>query len=211
MQDPVLGVSQSEAAVRYLFIVARKNPDILARVQERLHGDHRIDVIADRRYGDRRRATAPQSPERRAGDRRRPTNVWNDLTIYPTLVAQRHVDSYAELERKAADAARASHTARVENERLRETVGQLERRIDALSAAETQLRAENTRLREEIAELQRRLGAQAAAEAELKAEVTAVVAQAEQAVGGLISRCRRFAPDVGETHSEPAEPGLRSL
>jgi FtsZ-binding cell division protein ZapB len=212
MQDPVPGVSQTDAGVRYLFIVTRKNPDILARVQERLHGDHRIDVIADRRYGDRRRATAPQSPERRAGDRRRPTNVWNDLTIYPTLVAQRHVDSYAELERKAADAALASQTARIENERLRETGGHLERRIDALTAAETQLRGENTRLREEIAELQRRLGALAAAEGELKAEVTAVVAQAEQALGGLISKFRRFAPDAGEPRSESTkEPRLRSL
>jgi hypothetical protein len=51
--------TNSDAGVRYLFIVARNNPDILARVQERLHGDSRIDVIADRRYGERRRSAAP--------------------------------------------------------------------------------------------------------------------------------------------------------
>ena len=31
----------TDAGVRYYFVVARKNPDILARVQERLSGDPR--------------------------------------------------------------------------------------------------------------------------------------------------------------------------
>lgn len=193
--------TNTDAGVRYLFIVARRNPDILARVQERLHGDPRIDVIADRRYAERRRATAPHSPERRHGDRRRPTNVWNDLTIYPTLVAQRHVDSYAELERKAAAAV-------ADKELLREYVGDLERRIDALVADDEQLRGENARLREETAELQRRIAALAATDAEFRAEVAALLAQAEQALGGLITHFGRLAP---EGRSSPKEPRLRSV
>ena len=193
--------TNTDAGVRYLFIVARRNPDILARVQERLHGDPRIDVLADRRYGERRRSMAPHAPERRSSDRRRPTNVWNDLTIYPTLVAQRHVDSYADLERKAAAAV-------ADNELLREYVADLERRIDGLIAGEEQLRGENARLREEVAELQRRLAAQVAADAEFKADVTALLAQAEQAVGGMIANFRRLTP---EGRSSPKEPRLRSV
>jgi len=189
-----------DEGVRYLFIVARKNPEILARVQERLHGDPRIDVIADRRHGDRRRVTQPYAPERRHGDRRRPTSVWNDLTIYPTLVAQRHVDSYAELERKAAAAV-------ADKELLREYVGDLERRIDTLIAGDQQLRGENARLREELAELQRRLAALTVADAEFRAEVTGLLAQTEQVVGGLIENSRRFIPGG----RSPMEPRLRSV
>jgi hypothetical protein len=193
--------ANTDAGVRYLFIVARRNPEILARVQERLHGDPRIDVLADRRYGDRRGSAAPHASERRRNDRRRPTNVWNDLTIYPTLVAQRHVDSYAELERKAA-------AARADNELLREYVADLERRIDALIAAEEQQRGENARLREEVAELQQRLAALAAADAEFKADVAALLGQAEQALGGLIANFGRLAP-AGRPAQK--EPHLRSV
>jgi hypothetical protein len=121
MQEPAR--ISTDAGVRYLFIVARKNPDILARVQERLHDDPRIEVIADRRHGERRKLGAPHARERRGGDRRRPTNVWNDLTIYPTLVAQRHVDSYDELERKLAGASS-------ESQRLRDEIGELQRLVD---------------------------------------------------------------------------------
>ena len=193
--------TNADAGVRYLFVVARKNPDILARVQERLHGDPRIDVIADRRYGERRRSGTPHSPERRSGDRRRPTNVWNDLTIYPTRVAQRHVDSYAELERKAAAAAG-------DNELLREYVGDLERRLDALIAGDEQLRADNARLRDEIAALQQRLATLAAADAEFKADVAALLAQAEQVLGGLIGTFRCLTP---EGRPAQKEPHLRSV
>ena len=191
----------TDVGVRYLFIVARRNPDILARVQERLHGDPRIDVISDRRYGERRRAAAPHAPERRHGDRRRPTNVWNDLTLYPTLVAQRHVDSYTDLERKAAAAV-------ADNELLREYVGDLERRIDALIAGDAQLLTENARLREEIAELQRRLAAVTAADAEFKADVGALLVQAEQVLGGLIANFTRLTPEGRQSQKEPR---LRSV
>lgn len=190
----------SDAGVRYLFIVARKNPDILARVQERLHGDPRIEVIADRRYDERRSLGAPHAPERRSGHRRRPTNVWNDLTIYPTLVAPRHVDSYADLERKLAGASSDNH-------RLRDTVGELQRLVDKLIAEDEQLRTDNTRLREELAELQRRMGALATADAEFKAEVAVLLGQAEETLGGLISKFQRLT----DGRQPQKEPRLRSL
>jgi prefoldin subunit 5 len=201
-------LNDPEMGVRYYFVVARRNPEILARVRERLHGDPRIDVIADRRWGDRRRLLAPRNPDRRGGDRRRPTNVWNDLTIYPTLVAQRHVESYAELQRKAESVARDAETVRTDNERLRTTIGDLERLLEAQIAEDGQLRAENAALREEMAELHRRLSALAAADTEFRTDVTALVAQAEQALGGLINKFQRLAPD-----GRPAEKEshLRSL
>src|SRR5688572_22290804 len=192
--------TNTDAGVRYLFIVARRNPDILARVQERLHGDSRIDVIADRRYAERRRSAAPRAPERRRGDRRRPTNVWNDLTIYPTLVAQRHVDSYADLERKLAGAS-------TENHRMRDTIGELQRLVDKLIAEDEQLRTDNTRLREELAELHRRMGALVTADAEFKAEVALLLGQAEQTLGGLISKFQ----GLTEARQPQKEPRLRSL
>lgn len=201
MQETTRIPSGSEAGVRYFFVVARKNPDILARVQERLHGDPRIEVITDRRFGERRKTAAPHLPERRGTDRRRPTNVWNDLTIYPTLVAQRHVESYAELEQKAASAS-------TENRQLRKTIDDMQRLLDALIAEDEQLRADNARLRDEVVELQRRLGALAAAEAEFKADVAALLGQAEQTLGGLIAKLQQLTPDGRQPQKEPH---LRSL
>jgi FtsZ-binding cell division protein ZapB len=198
----------TDAGVRYCFVVARKNPDILARVQERLSGDPRIEVIADRRYGERRLIPGSPSPERRTRDRRRPTNIWNDLTIYPTLVAQRHVDSYAELEQKLASALRDAGTLAAENERQRESVRSLEGRIEALAAGYERLRAENARLGDEVAERQRRLEALASADAQLKTDVGALLGQAEHALGGLIEKFQRLVP---EDRAPQKEPRLRSL
>src|SRR5207237_5970378 len=95
----------SEPPVRYLFIVARNRPDMLEQVKERLRGDNRIEVIADRRYGERRRCDVPRQPDRRGADRRRPTTARDDLSVYPTLVVQKRVESYAELQQKATTTA----------------------------------------------------------------------------------------------------------
>lgn len=198
----------TDAGVRYFFVVARKDPDILARVQERLSGDPRIEVVADRRYGERRRTWGSHAPERRTRDRRRPTNIWNDLTIYPTLVAQRHVDSYAELEQKLATAAREAGALAAENERQREALRSLEGRIEAFAAGEERLRAENAGLRAEIAELQRRLEALVSADTQFKTDVGALLGQAEHALGGLIEKFQRLVP---EDRMPQNEPRLRSL
>jgi FtsZ-binding cell division protein ZapB len=181
-------------SIRYFFIVARKSPDILARVQERLRGDPRIEVISDRRHGERRESDVPRWPERRSGDRRRPTNVWNDLTIYPTLVAQRHVDSYAELERKVAVALSESQALSADNDGLRERVKELE--------------TENARMRDELPELRQRLSALAAADAEFRADVAALLGQTENAIAALIATFRRLTP---ERHEPTKEARLRSL
>src|SRR5437899_10654467 len=78
----------TEPPVRYLFIVARNRPDMLEQVKDRLRGDNRIEVIAERRYGGRRRSAVPREPDRLCPDRRRPTMLRVDLATYPILVVQ---------------------------------------------------------------------------------------------------------------------------
>jgi len=132
----------SEPPVRYLFIVARNRPDMLEQVKERLRGDNRIEVIADRRYGERRRSAVPREPDRRGADRRRPTTVRDDLSVYPTLVAQRHVESYAELQQKVVAAASESQELREQNDRLRAELSSLKDQLEALLSADAAFRAD---------------------------------------------------------------------
>jgi len=132
----------SEPPVRYLFIVARNRPDMLEQVKERLRGDNRIEVIADRRYGERRRSAMPREPDRRGADRRRPTTARDDLSVYPTLVAQKHVESYAELQQKAVAAARESRQLREENDRLRAELSRLKDQLEALLSADAAFKAD---------------------------------------------------------------------
>ena len=131
----------------YLFIVARNRPDILARVRERLRDDPRIEVIVDRRRAERRKSVGPHVPERRRAERRRPTRHWDDLSVYPTLVVQKRLDSYAELQQTVTA---ESQRLRDENERLsaenaqlREVVAHAEHAVGALIA---ELRARLARL-----------------------------------------------------------------
>ena len=132
----------SEPPVGYLFIVARNRPDMLEQVKERLRGDNRIEVIADRRYGERRRSAVPREPDRRGADRRRPTTARDDLSVYPTLVAQKHVESYAELQQKVVAAGRESRELREENDRLRAELSRLKDQLEAVLSADAAFKAE---------------------------------------------------------------------
>jgi|SRR5689334_15365288 chromosome segregation ATPase len=196
--------SDTEPAPQYLFIVARNRPDILERVKERLRGDGRIDVITDRRRGERRAVREARTPERRRGDRRRPTRHWDDLTVYPTLVVQKRVESYAELQQKAAAAARQTDELRAENDRLYVEIASLQNRMHGLETREGSVRADNERLRGELAALQQRLHALAAADATFKADASAILGQAEAAVGALIARFEALTRERGiEIPSSP--------
>jgi len=168
------GPHPTEPPVRYLFIVARNRPDLLEQVKERLRGDARIEVIADRRYGERRRSAVPRELDRRGPDRRRPTKARDDLSVYPTLVAQKHVESYAELQQKVVASARESQ----------------------------ELREENSRLRAELSSLNDRLEALLSADAAFKADTIAHLTQAEEAAVALIARFRALtcAPPSEEPH-----------
>jgi len=54
----------------YLFIVAPDKPETLADLQRQFKGNPDVEVIVDRRRGDRRVHQAPQATERRLGERR---------------------------------------------------------------------------------------------------------------------------------------------
>jgi len=197
MYDTPRMANDTEPAAQYLFIVARNRPDILERVKERLRGDRRIDVITDRRHGERRRSTEARTPERRRGDRRRPTRHWDDLSVYPTLVVQKRVESYAELQQKAAAAARHTEELRAENDRLYVEIASLQNRMHAFETREATLRADNERLRGELTALQERLHALATADATFKADASAILGQAEAAVGALIARFETLTRERG--------------
>jgi len=53
---------------RRFFIVARNNPDLAGYLRERFESE--VEVLIDRRHGERRRADGQVSLERRRGDRR---------------------------------------------------------------------------------------------------------------------------------------------
>jgi cell division protein FtsB len=84
------------------------------------------------------------------------------LSVYPTLVAQKHVESYAELQQKVVASARESQ----------------------------ELREENSLLRAELSSLKDRLEALLSADAAFKADAIAHVTQAEEAVATLMARFR---------------------
>ena len=135
---------QPAVPAHYLFIVARDRPDILARVRERLREDGRIEVIVDRRYGQRRQGDVAQIPERRRDDRRRPTRHWDDLSVYPTLVVQKRVESYAELRQE-------NERLRAENARLREAIVSLADATAMLAQAEDVIATLLARFRDRLA------------------------------------------------------------
>jgi hypothetical protein len=69
--------------LRHLFIVSRDHPWLYAHLLERFHDDPNVDVILDRRRGERRAAGSTASPrqERRRGDRRRAVLPDDDLRV----------------------------------------------------------------------------------------------------------------------------------
>jgi hypothetical protein len=55
---------------RILFVVSRKQPDLVRRLEQQCRGGD-VEIIVDRRVGERRqRSVAPPFADRRRGDRR---------------------------------------------------------------------------------------------------------------------------------------------
>jgi hypothetical protein len=59
------------AAAQWLVVVRRDRPEVHDRLRRAFAGSHLVEVILDRRLGERRAGSAPGDPERRRGDRRR--------------------------------------------------------------------------------------------------------------------------------------------
>lgn len=59
----------------WLVVVARDRRDLLARLGRSFAGTPMIDLVLDRRQGERRRQDTPGPGDRRRGDRRRPATL----------------------------------------------------------------------------------------------------------------------------------------
>jgi hypothetical protein len=64
---------------RELFIVARNRADLYRYLSQTFAEAENVEVIWDRREGERRQSTSPTVPERRRRDRRGRSNVEYDL------------------------------------------------------------------------------------------------------------------------------------
>ena len=63
-------LSEAQATPRHLLIVARSEPMLYEYVKRTFAGEDTVEVILDRRLGERRRASASPAVERRRADRR---------------------------------------------------------------------------------------------------------------------------------------------
>lgn len=72
---------------RHLFIVSRYHQPLYNHLLERFHDDPNVEIILDRRSGERRVASAePMTEERRVGERRRQLPPDDDLTLRSHII-----------------------------------------------------------------------------------------------------------------------------
>ena len=74
--------------VRYLLIVARNQPDLCHYLKNNFAGDEKVEVILDRRRGERRQRIQPHELERRRGERRRHPGIDKDLTYRSFVIVR---------------------------------------------------------------------------------------------------------------------------
>jgi hypothetical protein len=66
---------------RFLFIVSRGNAKLASYLQHHFTGDATVQVVVDRRHGERRQQTADVATERRRADRRSRPHVDKELRL----------------------------------------------------------------------------------------------------------------------------------
>jgi len=74
--------------VRYLLIVARNQPDLCHYLKNNFAGDEKVEVILDRRRGDRRQRIQPHELERRRGERRHQPGTEKDLNYRSFVIVR---------------------------------------------------------------------------------------------------------------------------
>ena len=72
-------LSEAHATPRHLLIVTRSEPRVYEYVKRTFAGEHTVEVILDRRLGERRRASASPAAERRRADRRSSPSIRDRL------------------------------------------------------------------------------------------------------------------------------------
>lgn len=66
---------------RVVFVVSRQHRDLYAYLSERFATDPAVEVVLDRRLGERRQRIAPPVTDRRRADRRRRPEVDAELQV----------------------------------------------------------------------------------------------------------------------------------
>lgn len=64
----------------HLFIVSRREADLFTYLSREFAGETGVQVIVDRRVGERRRQDGAPAVERRRRDRRRPSHITRQLS-----------------------------------------------------------------------------------------------------------------------------------
>jgi len=72
--------------VRLLLIVARHESQLFLRTCIRFFGHRAVEVLLDRRRGERRQTTERRQHDRRRADRRHSADHWEDLRRHPVMV-----------------------------------------------------------------------------------------------------------------------------
>jgi hypothetical protein len=77
---------RAERMPRYLFIVSARHPWLYESLNERFSGDPKVDVVRDRRRGERREGGVPIWPDRRRRDRRLRPEIDEELRSRPYAI-----------------------------------------------------------------------------------------------------------------------------
>lgn len=72
--------------LQYLVVAARNHPELYGYLRRQFAGDHRVQVLLDRRYEERRRPGDPAKPDRRKGERRGGRGKDNGLDYHGFVV-----------------------------------------------------------------------------------------------------------------------------
>lgn len=72
--------------VRYVYVVPRDNPELYEQLSREFGDDPEVEVVMERRRGERRRDESSHSPDRRRWDRRVPDDPW---TVHLSLPYRR--------------------------------------------------------------------------------------------------------------------------
>ena len=81
-------LSENTAVLRHMFIVSREHVWLHNHLRERFQDDPRVDVILDRRVGQRRSTLVATPDERRRRDRRRPASPEEDLSRHSHYIVE---------------------------------------------------------------------------------------------------------------------------
>lgn len=71
---------------QYLLIVAQNQPELCNYLARSFAGEDRVEVVLDRRAGQRRERVRARDPERRRGERRRPISGGKLLSLGVLIV-----------------------------------------------------------------------------------------------------------------------------